>query len=222
MRAFIFTLAVRQSLNLRGVMIFSCAVLITALAPVSALAFIATISNSPASLYLQVGIGNVSGNTFAAGGIPGNNATINRVTATVPAAILGAGAVDMTTDSPITRSPYDDFPFCAIPSQVYVGGFFRSGNNTASNATLAATAPVALVNATGDTIAFNTISWVSGGSGDATPTIPSGAFTGATQNLLSITRNNWFESCLRFTYANNQLVPAGTFNGRVRYTLTAP
>jgi hypothetical protein len=184
-------------------------------------AFVATISSSPASLYLQVGAGNVSG-TFSGGGTPGNNALINRVTTTVPAANLGSGSVPMTTDSTVTASPYDNFTFCSVPSQVYFGGFFRSGNTTAANATLSATAPVSLVNGTGDTIAFNRISWISGGANDTTPTIPSGTFTGATQTLFSVTRNTWFESCLQFNYANNQLVPAGTFTGRVRYTLTAP
>lgn len=128
----------------------------------------------------------------------------------------------MTTDSTVTTSSYDNFVFCSVPAQVYVGGFYRTPD-AASNATLTTTAPSTLVNGAGDTIAFNAISWISGGNLDTVATIPSGTFLGgATQTLLSVARNTWFESCLQFSYANTQLVPAGIFNGRVTYTLTAP
>ena len=91
------------------------------------------------------------------------------------------------------------------------------------NATVSVTSPANLVNASGNTISFSSISWVSGGIGDATPTIPSGSFVGgSTQTLLSVARNTWFESCLAFSYANSQLAAAGTFSGRVTYTLSAP
>ena len=127
----------------------------------------------------------------------------------------------MTTDSPVTASPYDGFTFCTVPAQVYVGGFYRTPG-AAGNGTLSVTSPATLSNGLGDTLPFTSISWVSGGNGDATATIPSGTFTGATQTLYSVTRNNWFESCLAFNYANTALVPAGTFTGRVTYTLAAP
>jgi hypothetical protein len=185
-------------------------------------AFVVNIAAGQRSLFLQVGAGSMTGGTYNAGGIPGNNGTVNRVTVTVPAANLGAGTRSMTANSTVTTSPYDGFIFCTVPSQVYVGGFYRTPGNGA-NATLSATAPPSLVNATGNTIPFNAISWVSGGANDATPTIPSGNFVGgATQTLLSINRNTWFESCLQFNYANSQLVGSGTFTGRVSYTLTAP
>ena len=74
----------------------------------------------------------------------------------------------------------------------------------------------------GDTIPISTISWVSGGNGDTSATIPSGTFTGARQSLLTVTRNNWFESCLTFSYSNAQLAPAGTFTGRATFELVAP
>ncbi|MEP6824554.1 MAG: hypothetical protein ABI919_07030, partial [Ramlibacter sp.] len=90
------------------------------------------------------------------------------------------------------------------------------------NATLTVTTPPTLVNATSDAIPFTSISWISGGAGDPTATIPSGTFNGAVQSLLSFARNQWFESCLAFSYANTQPVPAGTFSGRATYTLTAP
>ncbi len=185
-------------------------------------AFVVGISPGTRSLFLQVGAGTMTGGNFSSGGTPGNNATINRVSVTVPAANLGAGTRAMTTDSTVTRSPFDNFTFCSVPAQVYVGGFYRTPGG-AANATLSATAPTTLANATGDTIPFNSISWVSGGIGDAPATIPSGTFVGgAAQNLLSVSRNTWFESCLQFNYANTQLVPAGSFTGRVSYTLAAP
>jgi hypothetical protein len=189
---------------------------------VGAQAFVVTITAGTRSLFLQVGAGTMTGADFNSGGTPGNNSTINRVSVTVPAANIGAGTRAMTTDSTVTASPYDSFAYCTVPAQVYVGGFYRTPG-TGANATLTATAPASLVNATGDTIPFNTISWVSGGAQDATATIPSGTFVGgASQTLLSITRNTWFESCLQFNYANAQMVGSGTFTGRVSYTLTAP
>ena len=174
-------------------------------------------------IYLQVGAGSLTSPTFSAGGIPGNNATINRVSVTVPAANVGAGTVAMTTDSTVTASAYDGFSYCKIPSQVYIGGFFRTPGASA-NATLTVASPVALVNAGGDAIPFNTVSWISGGNSEAVgTTIASGSFVGgAAQTLLCVTRNTWFESCLQFNYSNLQFVPAGTFTGRVSYTLTAP
>ncbi len=187
-------------------------------------AFSVSINPGTKSIFLQVGAGTMTGGggRFNAGGVPGNNSTINNVTTTVPAASLGGGTVAMTTDSTVTISPYDGFTFCSVPAQVYVGGFFRTPG-ASTNATLTAQADAALVNATGQTIPFNSISWVSGGNQDATPTIPSGTFVGGSaQNLLSVATNTWFESCLQFNYANAQVVPSGTFRGRVRYTLTSP
>jgi hypothetical protein len=185
-------------------------------------AFSVNITPATRSLFLQVGSGAMTGGNFNSGGIPGNNATINRVSVTVPAASLGAGALAMTTDSTVTASPYDGFAFCTLPAQVYVGGFYRTPG-TGANATLTATTPASLTNASGNTIPFSTVSWVSAGAFDSGTTISNGSFVGgASQVLLSITRNTWFESCLQFSYANAQLVGSGTFTGRVSYTLMAP
>jgi len=193
-----------------------------ALACAGAQAFVVTIAAGTRSLFLQVGSGTMTGGNFSSGGTPGNNAAVNRVSVTIPAANLGAGTSAMTTDSTVSASPYDGFAFCTVPAQVYVGGFYRTPGN-AANATLSVTAPASLINASGDTIPFNTVSWISGGANDTTATIPSGTFVGgASQALLSVTRNTWFESCLQFNYANTQLVGSGTFTGRVSYTLTAP
>ncbi len=184
-------------------------------------AFVATISAGTRTLFLQVGAGTMTGANFSSGGTPGNNSAINSVSVNVPSAALGTGVQAMTTDSTVTTSPYDSFSFCTVPAQVYVGGFYRTPG-AAGNGTLSVTSPATLSNGLGDTLPFTSISWVSGGAGDATATISSGTFTGATQTIYSITRNNWFESCLAFQYANTALVPAGTFTGRVTYTLAAP
>lgn len=194
---------------------------IFAAAGVHSHAFVATIGAGTRTLFLQVGAGTITGGSFRSGGTPGNNSTINSVSVNVPSAALGTGVQAMTTDSTVAISPYDNFAFCTVPAQVYVGGFYRTPG-AAGNGTLSVTSPSTLSNGLGDTLPFTSISWVSGGNGDATATIPSGTFTGATQTLYSVTRNNWFESCLAFSYANTALVPAGTFTGRVTYTLAAP
>jgi len=185
-------------------------------------AFSVSITPGTRSLFLQVGSGTMTGGNFNSGGTPGNNATINLVSATVPAASLGAGSIAMASDSTVTASPYDGRTFCTVPAQVYVGGFYRAPGS-AANASLSVTTPASLTNASGNTIPFSAVSWVSAGTSDTAPTISNGTFTGgASQVLLSIARNTWFESCLQFSYANTQLVGSGTFTGRASYTLTAP
>ncbi len=189
-------------------------------------AYLVGIGTGTKALYLQVGVGNISA-PYINGGTPGNNTTINSVSGTVPVASLGSGTpITLTTDSPVTNSAYDNFAFCDSPAttgEVYVGGFYRTPG-TGGAATLTVSTPANLVNANGDTLSFGTIAWTSTGNGDTTQTIPSGNFlaSGGAQTLRSITRNNFFESCLAFRYLNTQLVPAGTFTGRATYTLTAP
>lgn len=196
--------------------------LVSALAlPLASHAYVVTITAGAKAIFLQVGVGTMTGGTFSAGGTPGNNATVNSVSVTVPAANVGAGSVAMITNSGVTASAYDNFTFCTVPAQVYVGGFYRAPGAGAS-ASLTVTSPASLTSGV-NTISFNNISWVSGGIGDAVATIPSGTFAaGSSQSLLTVGTNTWFESCLQFNYANSAVVPAGTFTGRVTYTLTAP
>ena len=178
------------------------------------------------ALFLQVGTGTMTGGYFQSGGTPGNNSTVNTASVTVPSAQLGSGtAQPMTTNSTVTASPWEGYAFCNSPAttgQVYVGGFYRVPGSSGAAATLSVSTPPSLVNGNGDTLPFNSIAWTSSGNGDPTPTIPSGAFTGGAQTLLSVTRNSWFESCLAFRYLNTQLVPAGTFTGRATFTLSTP
>ncbi len=205
-------------------MLLLCAValLVCGVVEHSSYAYVVDITAGPKSIYLQVGAGSLTGTDYSSGGIPGNNAIVNRVSVTVPSASVGTGTQAMTTDSLVVDSAYDSFPYCTVPNEVYIGGFLRTPGVSA-NATLSVTAPSALTSATGSAIAFNTISWISSGSGDVAPTLPSGTFVGgAAQTLINVARNTWFESCLQFNYANNKIVPPGTFTGRVQYTLTAP
>jgi hypothetical protein len=193
------------------------------LASAGASAFTANISPGTRAIYFQVGNGSFTG-TYSSGGTPGNNATVNKVTVSVPAASVGSGTAQaMTTDSTAATSFYDSFAFCNVPAQVYLGGFFRLPGATGT-ATLSVTTSAAnLVNATGDTIPFSQVSWTSSGNSDtgAQP-IPAGTFTGGTQTLASFPVNTWRESCHTFSYANAASVAAGTYTGRATYTLSAP
>jgi hypothetical protein len=188
----------------------------------SAQAFIVAISPGSKAIYLQVGNGSFTG-LYSTGGTPGSNATVNRVTVTVPANAVGTGAAQqMTTDSTAANSFYDNFAFCSAPPEVYVGGFFRQPGTTGT-ATLSVASPANLTNATGDTIPFTQIRWTSRGNGDtgAQP-FPAGTFTGSTQALGTFASNSWQESCHTFSYINASIVPAGVYTGRVTYTLSAP
>lgn len=190
-------------------------------------AYTAAISPAtPRMIYLQVGNGSFTGGNYTSGGTPATNTTVNVVSVTVPVAQVGTGAAQqMTTNSNASASFLDGFAFCNLPNQLYVGGFYRLTNNAAgSSATLTANVPAALVSGGGNTIPFSQISWTSSGNGDtgAQP-FPAGTFiNGGTQTIGTIARNQWAESCHTFSYANAATVAAGTYTGRVTYTLSAP
>lgn len=178
---------------------------------------------NPRTVYLQVGVGSFSGRNFNAGGTPRQNTTVNVVSVTVPAAQVGSGTPQpMTTNSSASTSFYDGFAFCNLPGQLYIGGFYRSTANSGA-AIVRATSPAGLVNASGETIPVSEIRWTSSGNGDtgAQP-FPSGSFTGGNQTIGAINRNQWAESCHTFSYANTSIVAAGTYTGRVTYTLSTP
>jgi hypothetical protein len=202
-------------------MVVGCAVAANGVAPVKAFTVNITPAN-PKAIYLQVGVGSFTGN-YNSGGTPGSNPTINTVSVSVAAGAVGSGtAQQMTTNSTASNSFYDGFAFCNLPAQLYIGGFYRNTSATGA-ATVTATAPANLVNASGNTIPFTQIRWTSSGNGDtgAQP-FPAGAFTGGTQTIGTIARNQWAESCHTFSYANTSFVAAGTYTGRVTYTLTSP
>lgn len=192
-------------------------------APPAANAFTVTITAGTRSLYLQVGVGTYAG-TFSGGGTPGNNATINVVSVAVPAAVLGNGNdLAMTSNSAVSISFYDGYAFCNPPAEVYIGGFFRKPG-TGGTAVLSASTPANLTTPSGSTVPFNQIRWTSSGNGDAgAQPIPAGTFVGgSSQSIGTFTANTWNESCHKFIYANDAVVGAGVYTGRVTYTLSTP
>lgn len=188
-------------------------------------AFVIDISPGPTAVYLQVGNGSFSG-FYGSGGTPLDNGTVNRVSLSVPAAVLGNGAdQSMSSNSTQAASFYDGFAFCNPPTQIYIGGFVRRPTSASYSATLSVQVPAALTSAASDSISFAQIRWTSSGNGDgsAAQPIPAGTFVaGSTQFLANFQRNTWRESCLTFFYLNDQIVPAGSYTGRVVYTLAAP
>ncbi|MFT3898361.1 MAG: hypothetical protein QM719_11830 [Thermomonas sp.] len=200
---------------------------LSAFGPVpQARAFVVNITptGTQASIYLRVGDGAFNG-TYNNGGTPAASATINLVSVSVPVAAVGNGTAQaMTTNATQATSFYDGYAFCNLPSELYIGGYNRRGTlGAGGTGTLTVTAPASLTNTGGNTIPFSQISWTSSGNGDtgAQP-FPSGAFTGGTQTLASFQANTWSESCHKFSYANSSVVAAGTYNGRVTYTLSVP
>jgi len=181
----------------------------------------------PRIIYLQVGVGSFTGGTYNAGGSPAVNGRINVVSVTVPTALVGNGTAQaMTTDSTASHSFLDNRAFCNLPGQLYVGGFFRAQNASggSNTATLVANVPASLSNAGGRTIPFSQIRWTSSGNGDtdAQP-FPAGTFpAGGSLTVGTIRRNRWSESCQTFSYLNSGVPVAGTYTGRVTYTLSAP
>jgi hypothetical protein len=186
-------------------------------------AYVVNINPGPKSAYLRVGDGSITGGTFSQGGTPSANATVNTVIVNVPATDVGNGVDQAMTGSGRLNSDFDGFAFCNA-GQVYIAGYFRQPSAGAQSATLTVTAPTSLINATGDTIPMSQINWASSGNGDgaAVQPIPAGSFTGGTQNLASFVQNTWRESCHSFFYGNDAIVAAGTYNGRVTYTLATP
>ena len=186
----------------------------------SAHAWVLTITAGPKAVFLQVGIGSYSG-TYQSGGTPLNNAQVNVVSVTVPASAVGSGtAQTMTSDSTQSVSFYDNFVVCNPPAQVYIGGWVRTPAGTGTGV-LSVTSPATLTSGT-TTIPFSQISWTSTANGNTTPDIPAGSFNGGTLTLRNIAAGNWVENCHTFAYANTTVVAAGTYTGRVTYTLSLP
>jgi hypothetical protein len=203
-----------------GAVLFACAL--------SSHAYTVNLSpRNPRIIYLQVGVGAFTGGTYNQGGSPAVNGTINVVSVTVPTAQVGNGTAQaMTTNSTASISYLDNFAFCNLPGQLYVGGFFRSQNASggSNTATLVASVPANLTNAGGQTLPFSQIRWTSSGNGDTgTQPFPVGAFpAGGTLTIGTIRRNQWAESCHTYSYLNSIVPSAGTYTGRVTYTLSAP
>lgn len=177
-----------------------------------------TIAAASRRVFLHVGNGNADG----------NNGTVNLVSANLTAAQLLSGTPQaMTSNSTQSTSLYGDgYTTCPTPStQVIIGASYRrsNGGNGPASATLRATSPASLTNAAGDTIPFSQISWTVSAAGSSAPNvIPAGTFNGATQTLATVPANTYIENCHTFSYANSAIRAAGTYNGRVTYTLSSP
>jgi len=165
-------------------------------------------------LYLQVGNGTLNS----------NSGPVNMVSLSVTVAQLGNGtALRMDSNSSQSNSPLDNYAVCNTSTeQVYVGGSLRSPNNGGDSARLEVTSPSNLVNAAGDTIPINAISWTSTANGNANADIPAGTFSGGRQFLRTILANTYVENCLTFFYSNTALRGAGVYTGQVLYTLVTP
>lgn len=193
---------------------------------IAAQAFVVDISGSPPSVYLRVGDGAYDAAPFVHGGDPKRrqHGPVNLVSVEVPLDDVGDGTDRvMTSNATQSHSNYDNFDFCDLPKEVYVGGFHR-GNKNAAAGVLMVTAPASLTSASGDTIPFSQISWTSSGNLDdpGTQPFPGGSFSGGTQSLGIFGANTWSESCHTFYYGNDAVVAAGTYTGRVTYTLSVP
>jgi len=183
------------------------------------------ITSGSRRLFLHVGNGAMSGASGTLNGAAGTSGPVNLVQVTVPVAQLGNGTdLQMTSDSTQSTSLYaDGYTTCPTPaSQVMVGAGYRR-NSGAANATLTVSSPTSLVNAAGDTIPFTEISWTVSAPGSSAPgIIPAGTFNGGTQTLATVPGNTYYENCHTYIYANNAVRAAGTYNGRVTYTLSSP
>lgn len=179
---------------------------------------------APLTVYLQVGVGSFT-DDYIYGGQPQNNTAINTVSATLAANAVGNGTAQaLSTNSTAAVSYWDGYTYCSVPTQLYIGGFYRTTGGTATAAKVTATVPAALTNTAGATIPFSKIQWTSSGNGDtgAEP-FPAGTFVnGGVQSVGSMASNTWNESCWTFSYSNNTVPAAGTFTGVVLYTLSAP
>lgn len=206
-------------------LIAACLALLGLVETASVHAWSLTINSGDRRLFLHVGNGRSSGSSGTLNGTPGRSGAINVVSVVVPQEQFGNGTpLAMTSDSTQSTSLWGDGNnTCPTPaSQVMVGAGYR--RNTGPNiATLTVQSPANLVNATGDTIPFNQISWTVSAPGSGSPgIIPAGTFNGGTQTLTTISGNTYIENCHTFSYANSAVRAAGTYEGRVTYTLASP
>jgi hypothetical protein len=182
-------------------------VIAVALAPLAADAATVAIGNGGGRLILQIG---------------STAATINQVNFSVPGASVGNGVAVLSSNV----TPAD--PTCPA-NTVLIDAQARSQANTPRTATLTADSSTPLTTGT-FTIPFSQFSWVSsapggGGNGclNAPVTIPSGTFTGAAgQSLIVMNTSSRACICAQFSYRNQNIVSAGTYTGRVTYTLAMP
>jgi hypothetical protein len=166
-----------------------------------------SIANGAARLVLQIGA---------------NNANINVVNFSVPGLSVGNGtAINSTNVTPAS-------PTCPA-NTVLIDANARSTAAKPRTATLSANSSVPLTSGA-HTIPFTQFAWTASTPGGgqngclaAPTTIPSGTFSGSTaQNLISFGTSQRACICAAFRYLNQSVVSAGTYTGRVTYTLAMP
>lgn len=162
-------------------------------------------------LYLRVGQGTWQHTATSL--TMGSDATVNTLAVQVQAAAVGNAVPQPMAMVVADSTPSDS----CQPSEVVIGVLYRRGNN-GNVATLTAT-PGTLTSGS-STIPFSEIGWISNSRDPQA--MASGAFNGASQSFSGYAANTYYESCLTFRYANSAVVEAGTYIGRVTYTLSAP
>jgi hypothetical protein len=178
-----------------------------ALAPLAAQAATVTIGNGGGRLILQIG---------------STAATINQVNFSVPGGSVGNGVAVVSSN--VTPAS----PTCPA-NTVLIDAQARSQLVNPRTATLSVNSSTPLTTGT-FTIPFSQFAWTAstpggGGSGclNAPVTIPSGTFSGGTaQSLITFNTSRRACICAQFSYLNQNVVSAGTYTGRVTYTLAMP
>ena len=210
----------------RFFLLFCVLLTLLGVSPPKAHAFTATIQNGDKSIYLRVGDGGFVGyfTTDTKNAVGANLATVNTVAVTGPPNVMGNGVgLPMTSNATGTVSFYDGRVLCNTPAELYIGGFYRVGNNSPNHplAVLTASFPPSLTNASGQSIPFSEIQWTASANGETgAQVIPSGRFDTSPKTLSSWTRNTWNESCHSFVYDNTSVLESGVYTGRVTYTLS--
>ncbi len=166
-----------------------------------------TIGNGGGRLILQIG---------------STAATVNQVNFSVPGGSVGNGVAVVSTN--VTPAS----PTCPA-NTVLIDAQARSQLLNPRTATLSVNSSTPLTTGT-FTIPFSQFSWTAstpGGGGNgclaAPVTIPSGTFSGGTaQSLITFNTSRRACICAQFSYLNQNVVSAGTYTGRVTYTLAMP
>jgi len=129
------------------------------------------------------------------------------------------GITTVTHNVPATNVG-DGVPIAGTPSSILIEASARRPFSSvwSTNFIVSADSSTPLSNGT-DTIPFTSISWTA-----QDEDIPSGNFSGSpAQVILPPTRAFWLvRDWHTFYYNNTQIVPYGTYTGRVTYTVSVP
>jgi hypothetical protein len=175
---------------------------------------------APGTDAATVAIGNGAGRLILQVGTTA--ATINQVNFSVAGGSVGNGVAVVSTN--VTPAS----PTCPA-NTVLIDAQARSQAANPRTATLSVNSSTPLSTGT-FTIPFSQFAWTAstpggGGNGclNAPVTIPSGTFTGAAaQSLITFNTSSRACICAQFRYLNQNVVSAGTYTGRVTYTLAMP